>query len=200
MAIPVWIWIGLTATSILLVQEIVRPRLPIYTLTASPWMVPSSITDPLSLWVNNHVSFFNDNYLDIEVHALTFDLYYMDWEGSLAHMGRIRDPRQTSPQTDNKKESNPPVLWKLTPRRHFETDERLLLSLNPSFLLHFAWRYASRLLHSLWHGRGTLLVPTSGVAQLTANKLPFMLSIVCDVSRTVGVMPSTCRSSRRNNS
>lgn len=102
MPVPAILWIcgAVLAASALLTQQILKPRLPLYRLNinlrdALPgvhyWWESSS---EYVTAVPTQVNLFNDNYLPVDVHALWFDLLYMDWEGNLHRIGELRDRQQ----------------------------------------------------------------------------------------------------------
>jgi hypothetical protein len=93
--IPAWIW-GIAGFSAYIMQEIAKPRLPVYSMK----MLPSF---PKLRWDGNglgaglktslqaEISFHNDNFVDIHVYALAFDVFYMNWDGELQHVGHLQD-------------------------------------------------------------------------------------------------------------
>jgi hypothetical protein len=80
--------------------HVLKPRLPQYTFQVKEF--------PLLRWINGNwktrigagVKLQNDNYVPIDVHALSFDLFYPDWQGTLVHIGQVQDKhqQQTQPQ------------------------------------------------------------------------------------------------------
>jgi hypothetical protein len=138
--------------------------------------------------------------MHIDVHALSFDVFYPDWnEESLAFIGRVQDrqqqqevavvgvipptePPQQSPskasKTRNKSAAKQP-LWQIHPRADFSVTDDIYMA--PAF---------QQMLYSLpgivrgmWRDGGTsLIVPTTGVAHIKASstRAPFTVSFVCD--------------------
>lgn len=131
----------------------------------------------------------NDNYVPIDVHALSFDLFYPDWYGTLAHIGNVQDTQQW--QKKGPKLSTPydeasivtslyssasiTPLWALLPRQSFETDDNVYLQPagGINVLSSLGW--------DLVRQGGTLSIPSSGVIQIKAHsKFPLTMSILCD--------------------
>jgi hypothetical protein len=78
--------------------HVLKPRLPHYTFQVKEF--------PLLRWINGNwktrigagVKLQNDNYVPIDVHALSFDLFYPDWQGTLVHIGQVQDKHQQQQQ------------------------------------------------------------------------------------------------------
>ena len=164
MVVPSLAWLaGSVALSALAVQQIVKPRLPVYTLQVQPaWPSARWRHGSLATRLHTSVALHNDNFMAIDVHKLTFDLFYMDWEGSLAHLGFVEDRHQVEANVT----SSPPPLWKIAPRRNFAIVDDL-------YVATFVWtliRSLPRLLWSLMAGKGSLWAPTTGVAHITTSE------------------------------
>ena len=162
----------------LVLQQIAKPRLPVYTLQVVKFPSIKYVHNKLLTQLTTDVSLHNDNFMQINVHALTFDLFTADWEGNLHHIGLIQDSQSAAFDLDKIKNVPLDSVWEIAARADFTTTDQLFIDItSPSNLL----TTSSRLLYSLWYGSGSLLLPTTGVAYIKANaKTPFTVSIICD--------------------
>jgi hypothetical protein len=114
MAIPLLVVpiLVLLAGSALVVQHFVQPRLPVYTLTLTPWLWPfgmrqSAVTGQWVTSISTNVQLFNANFLHLDVYAVSFDLYGERIQKSdndpnhgmepivvLQHIGNLQDEQQ----------------------------------------------------------------------------------------------------------
>jgi hypothetical protein len=95
MVSPVVVWVCmLLGGSTLVLQQFVKPRLPIYKLRVLDFPALQWIRGCLHTRLRTDVSLHNDNYVQIDVHALSFDVFYSDWSGDLTHIGSIQDKHQ----------------------------------------------------------------------------------------------------------
>lgn len=181
-----WIWMGL-ASSTLLVQHIVKPRLPVYNLKVQNIPLIQWLQGEFKTRLRTDVSLHNDNYLHIDVHALSFDVFYPDWsEESLSHIGRVQDraqavvPKDDAPTNKQSfwKRSVAP-LWQIHPRTEFSVTDDI-------YMVPSLWHILCALpcmIRGMWRGGGTsLIVPTTGVAHIRASgsRTPLTVSFVCD--------------------
>ena len=193
----VWLFGGLFAGAA--VQQVLKPRLPAYRLDIRPWDDPWAalahhvrVDDGfLASAVPASVSFFNDNYLNLDVHALWFDLFYMDWDGKLQHIGELRDRQQIDNQRSesaalssnhmsntNSTKTNLP-LWSIPGRSQFAIKDTLYIGSLWSCAMGMLTN--SRFYYSLYKGSGHVAMPTTGVAHLRANgQAKLTVSFVCD--------------------
>jgi hypothetical protein len=202
MVSPLIIWLCmLLGGSTLVLQQFVKPRLPIYRLQVQNFPVLKWIRGELKTKLRTVVQLHNDNYVQIDVHALSFDVFYSDWSGALTHIGSVQDKNQivqlalpptttlSSPsataiatKTNKKKKScilpSKVPLWKIGPRANFSITDDLYLAPSIQQMI----RTLPSLLVGLWRGGGaSLVVPTTGVAHIKASSsAPFTVSIVCD--------------------
>jgi hypothetical protein len=201
MVSPLVVWVCmLLGGSTLVVQKFVKPRLPIYRLQVQNLPSLKWIRGELKTLLRTDVSLHNDNYVQIDVHALSFDVFYSDWSGDLTHIGSVQDKNQIAElqlalptttsatatavahKTKKKKKSrvspSKVPLWKIQPRANFSITDDLYLA--PS--LQQMIRTLPSMMIGLWRGGGTsLVVPTTGVAHIKASSsAPFTVSIVCD--------------------
>jgi hypothetical protein len=95
--------------SIFALVHMFKPRLPAYSFQI--------IKFPRFKWINGQiksrlgadVKMRNDNFVPIDVHGLTFDLFYPDWQGSLTHIARVQDVHQNTQQTQSQQQSKQPT-------------------------------------------------------------------------------------------
>jgi hypothetical protein len=143
------------------------------------------------------VKMHNDNFVAIDIHALSFDMFYPDWKGSLQHIGHVHDVNQKLPeeieelitaatdspadrdQKDNLEDSSSTStpLWALQPRQSFETIDTVLMqpptALSLSVLSNLSWDMVKM--------AGKINLPSSGVIHLKANRqVPLTISMLCD--------------------
>jgi hypothetical protein len=211
--IPAWIW-GIAGFSAYVMQEIAKPRLPVYSMKMLPsfpklrWDGEGLLGAGVKTAVSAEISFHNDNFVDIHVYALAFDVFYMNWEGDLEHVGHLQDRiqvennaaqsssrsssgRSSSQQDKDKKHTESNVKdqpkQKQRPKKDLplwriskRSDFRIVDELY--MFLDQTWRMLSnlRFWSSLWHGSGVVLVPTTGVALVKAQGTPLTLQLVCD--------------------
>ena len=207
MAAPlIWIFGGLFAATGL--NQVLKPRLPAYRLDVRPWDDPWTALAQ-HVWMDDDaslasaipaaVSFFNDNYLNLDVHALWFDLYYMDWDGNLERIGELRDRNQihrrkqqrnagekttaavaSTAKTNNSTASNDNrPLWSIPGRSEFAIKDTLYIGSLWSCAVGMLTN--PRFYWSLYQGRGHVTMPTTGVAHLRANgQAKLTVAFVCD--------------------
>jgi hypothetical protein len=200
----VWIFGGLFAATA--VQQVLKPRLPAYRLDVRPWDDPWAALAQ-HVWVDNGimasavpaaVSFFNDNYLNLDVHALRFDLFYMDWDGNLEKIGELRDRHQIHRQQELRKAASDGTLtssassllaknntkhnlplWSIPGRSEFKVKDTLYIGSLWSCAVGMLTN--PRFYWSLYQGRGHVAMPTTGVAHLRANgQAKLTVTFVCD--------------------
>ena len=184
MATLVWVFGGLLAGTA--VNQILKPRLPAYQLDVRPWDDPwTALRD--HVWVKESssmasgvpaaVSFFNDNYLNLDVHALWFDLFYMDWDGRLERIGNLRDRHQIAGMQSNN--ATKQALWSIPGRSEFSIKDTLYIGSLWSCAVGMLTN--PRFYYSLWKGGGHVAMPTTGVAHIRANgQAKLTVAFVCD--------------------
>jgi hypothetical protein len=174
-------------------HQILKPRLPHYSFQIKKFPVWKWVNGQLKTRLGAGVRLRNDNYVPIDVHALSFDLFYPDWHGTLAHIGNVQDTQQgqkeKGPKLYTQYDNNASIitttslyysashtpLWALLPRQSFETDDNVYVQ--PAGGI----KVLSSLGWDLVRQGGTLSIPSSGVIQIKAHsKLPLTLSILCD--------------------
>ena len=167
--------------------QLLKPRLPTYSFRVQR-LVPRFVHSKLKASLGSKVKLTNDNFVHIDIHALSFDLFYPDWQGRLNHIGHVHDSQQ-SPNNDQDENSsngisdaimsNSPPLWALSPRKSFETTDEVLMQ--PAGLSWDTFRTMSNLSWDIVTRSMQLEVPSSGVIHVKANsRIPLTLSILCD--------------------
>ena len=179
-------------------DRVARPRLPEYHIHVVGLPMPkrSARTNEWRIAIQTDVDFFNANFFHIDVHALSFDLFYATGP-ILSHIGNVQDlqqherisksryaaessqhdPRQQSKpkqrrakrtrSTKNNTEAPAPVLWSIESRSSFTASTTMMTSLNFWDLL----RSLYQLLCRWWQNSGNLTVPMAGVAHIRAVTL-----------------------------
>jgi hypothetical protein len=192
-----WLFGGLFAATG--VHQVLKPRLPAYRVDVRPWDDPWTALAK-HVWLDDYavasavptsVSFFNDNYLNLDVHALWFDLFYMDWDGRLQRIGELRDKqqidRQRQKQQSSLSNSNTTTstansdlpLWSIPGRSEFAIKDTLYIGSLWSCAVGMLTN--SRFWHALYHGGGHVAMPTTGVAHLKTNgQAKLTVAFVCD--------------------
>lgn len=160
----------------LFVGQIAKPRLPVYELNLQyPGLFPRWNSDGRMVQrIHTSLQLHNDNYANIDVQSLTFDIFYMGWDGKLELIGQVQDKYQI--QYGNSTTMHPP-LWRIGGRQDFYILDDIYLSTN-------IWSILKTLLLLIWNwlrGYGSILIPTSGVAHVKAAGLTkATVHLVCD--------------------
>lgn len=199
MWIPVSLGISLVA---MVLHSVFQPRLPQYSFRVRS-LVPR--WSKRRVQVGAGVKMHNDNFVAIDIHALSFDMFYPDWKGRLQHIGHVHDVKQQhddnvaeevlvttiadASETDKTLQrlqqelqvaeeiADTAPLWALEPRQSFETIDTVLMQ-PPSAL---SLSVLSNLSWDILKLGGKLNLPSSGVIHLKANRqVPLTLSILCD--------------------
>lgn len=142
----------------------------------------------------------NDNNVAIDIHALSFDLYYEDLWGETQLLGNVQDPRQRETQALQNKQiyqaskiktpetvasivedaafsSTDAPIWKLRPKKFFETYDHVLMAPIGGIAT------VSNLLYDMVRNWGVVEVRSTGAIHLKANgQMPLTLNILCDNS------------------
>lgn len=199
-----WIWVGGLVTSGVVMHQVLKPRLPVYTIQPClGW--PKLVFDGYQVMVGlpMTVSMYNENYVEIDVYRLTFDMFYGNDMGELLHVADIKDHSQVEQQRrdgDNKSNNNSTTsprpdapaaasvvaaVWQIPSRSNFTTDDILYMGIDSSFVTNLLWN--SRFYSSLWKGSGSFWLPTTGVAHVKASGkgvkhggIRVTISIICD--------------------
>jgi hypothetical protein len=208
---PLVVWVCmLFGGSALVVNHFGSPRLPVYRLQVLDFPALKWIRGELKTLLRTDVSLHNDNYVQIDVHALSFDVFYSDWSGDLTHIGSVQDKHQIAelqlapPTTTTRTSSLSSATAVALPQTNKKSNKKKKSRVRPSKLP--LWRIQPRanfsitddlylapslqqmmrtlpsMIVGLWRGGGfQMVVPTTGVAHIKASSsAPFTVSIVCD--------------------
>ena len=87
-----FLFIG-SSTLLFFTHEYIKPRLPVYTIqiNLSPMVhfVKSSITRQWQTILSTKIQFYNENYLHLSIHAMTFDAYIERYENTAADAAAV---------------------------------------------------------------------------------------------------------------
>lgn len=201
MVSPLVVWVCmLLGGSTLVVQTFVKPRLPVYRLQVLDFPALKWIRGELKTLLRTDVSLRNDNYVQIDVHALSFDVFYSDWSGDLMHIGSVQDKNQIAelqllapktssslsssatavarPETNkNKNKKKGKQKSRITPSKLplWKIQPRANFSITDDLYLaplvqQMMFTLPSMII-GLWRGGGTkMVVPTTGVAHIKAGQ------------------------------
>ncbi len=186
--------IGLTLTAAFLLY----PRLPQYSFqirSVSPrWYQELGFRAKLGA----KVQLKNDNHIDIDIHALSFDLYYPDLSGNIQLLGNVQDTRLREIHLLQQKEifdtakldsaetivalvedpalaSAESPLWHLGARKQFETYDSVLMAPIGGLSV------IAKLVWDMIQNWGVLQVQSTGAVHLKASgQMPMTLNILCD--------------------
>lgn len=176
--------LSISLVSLFFAVTVLQPRLPQYSFTIRR-LVPKWVDRRFKAQVGAGVKMQNDNFVQIDIHALSFDLFYPNWQGDLHHIGNVHDTQQRTCDrdeaavddysTDDTDSLCPSAaLWALHPRQLFETSDNVFMvpSGGVGVLSSLSWDLMKQ-----W---GEVQLPSTGVIHLKANgKIPLTLSIFC---------------------
>ena len=184
------LFIGST-TLLFLSHEYITPRLPAYTIQIQTYplihFVKSSMTHHWQMILSTNIQFYNENYLHLSIHSMTFDAYIERYDGesdtaSLLHMATITD------QMQHQSRPSDGVLWSIPGRanftiRHcplymsfFETTTTTTTTTTTATyirsILLLLYKLVSYTIRKLWQKDemiATFTIPTTGVAHIRAS-------------------------------
>jgi hypothetical protein len=168
------------------VFQVFKPRLPPYSLQIVGLPIPSIIDGEIMTKLTSRVRLHNDNFIGIDVHSLSIDMFYPTWGGELTYIGRVYDHKKQhktpecmrTPSCRKEKGLDKPV-WELAPRSDFQITDHVFASMKFSGVLYTLFHIAINAVK----GRGSLVIPTTGVMQVKASSsTPITMSMVCDNS------------------
>lgn len=204
-ALPVISWISAAVVGTALFDKFMKPKIPFYKLKIDSLPRLRFIDGQWKTQLPTRVTLFNENYVSIDVHAVSFDLFYSDWwDGSLQHLARVEDRNQqlfpkiaesgtvdsefscaspinncsSTTKTATAKKQLPPV-WQIQPRSDFDFQDDMYVVLSAS-LYEILTSYIFTMTSQLWKGSGQILLPSTGVAHLQVGKVPATVSLICD--------------------
>lgn len=199
--IPALSWISAAVVGSALFDKFLKPKIPFYKLKIDSLPRLRFIDGQWKTQLPTRVTLFNENYVPIDVHAVSFDLFYSDWwDGSLHHLARVEDRNQqlfpqdtNAPTTDQEctvscvpplncsstTTKQPPPVWQIQPRSDFDYQDDMYVVLSAS-LYELMTSYIFTMTSQLWKGSGQILLPSTGVAHLQVGKIPATVSLICD--------------------
>jgi hypothetical protein len=192
-ALPVLSWIGAAVIGTALFDKFLKPKVPFYKLQIDRLPHLRYMDGQWKTQLPTRVTLFNENYVSIDIYAVSFDLYYSDWwDGSLHHLARVEDRNQqvairedfeflcTSASTNCTSSAikRTPV-WQILPRSDFDFQDDMYVVLSAS-LYELLTSYLFTMTSQLWKGSGQLVLPSTGVAHLQVGKIPATVALLCD--------------------
>jgi hypothetical protein len=190
-ALPVLSWIGAAVIGTALFDKFLKPKVPFYKLQIDRLPRLRYLDGQWKTQLPTRVTLFNENYVSIDIYAVSFDLFYADWwDGSLHHLARVEDRHQqvatkvdlpcTSASTDCTSSSiKQPPVWQIQPRSDFDFQDDMYVVLSAS-LYELLTSYLFTMTSQLWKGSGQLVLPSTGVAHLQVGKIPATVALLCD--------------------
>ena len=186
------------ATSTLFLEQVVRPRLPHYHVKISslnPFLLWHRSDQEFKTKIRTNVNFHSDNYMLIDVHSLSFDLFFPTTSSSsssttskttnnaaegrtLAQVGRVHDNGKQDAQ-----KAEP--IWRIRPRHNFAVSDQTL-HMAP-YITQFVW-FIPQVIFAVWNASSfSIILPSTGIAHIKAQPLsflplqsPFTLQFLCD--------------------
>jgi hypothetical protein len=168
------------------VYQVLKPRLPQYTIQIQsffPKFLSGHHHSKLAYQLTSDIQMHNNNFISIHIYALTFDLFYPDWQQQqqqLHHVGQVTDSRQQQQQQQHKDdkldtENFDLPLWVLPPRQQFQTTDEVIM------IPHGGTQVLSSLSWDTLSQGGTIQIPLSGVIHIKADgKIPVTMGMICD--------------------
>lgn len=176
-----------------------QPRVPLYQFSVNklPWFrfrTTHTNLDAFHLQTVLHANVVmqNDNYVTTAVHALAFDLYFPDWDGTLHNIGHVVDQNQWISALEEEDSKNEAVwknetvtslksyakpMWIMNARQAFETTDQVHLTL----WLRKLWYTLTHLTWQTIRRGGTLSMPSTGVIHVkAAHASKLTVSMICD--------------------
>jgi hypothetical protein len=151
--------------------QVFKPRLPQYTFVIKSLFPKFLSNAQLAYQMKSQIQMYNDNFISIHIYALSFDLFYPDWNNRLHHVGQVTDQRQQ----DEPDEDFDTPIWVLPPRQNFQTTDNVIMIPNGGA------QVMSSLSWDTLQNKGMLQVPLSGVIHVKANgQLPVTMGMICD--------------------
>ena len=189
MLIPA-IWYALLVIPAVTVVTVLYPRVPLYKFRVRNWPWFKWRGGELTATLSADVHMRNENYVKTDVHALAFDLYFPNWDGTMHHIGHVRD-RAHFKASEEWKAFNTTILtpetplWTMQARQAFDTQDEVHLRIPPRQLM-------KSMGHLLWQairGYGTLTLPSTGVIHAKASSsAKVTISIICNNTLNVFTM------------
>ena len=177
--IPV-VYYALLLIPALTVVHVLMPRVPLYEFRVRSLPLFSLRGGELQTVIKADVLMQNDNFVKTDIHAIAFDLYYPTWDGTLHHIGHVRDRAHHMASTSEYNTLNTTTpetpLWTMHARQSFQTRDEVHLRVPTRTMV----KSLGHLLWQLMRGGGLITVPSSGVAHVKSSSAKVTISMTCD--------------------
>lgn len=173
-----------------LVHELM-PKVPLYKVkvTNLPWLSWRGGEIQTTLKADVHMD--NVNYVKTDIHAIAFDVYFPNFDGTLHHIGHVRDKAHYKASTEYKTVNTTNIatpetpLWTMHARKTFKTHDDMHMRVPPKQMM----KSMGHLLWQIFSGRGLISMPATGVAHVKAsNSAKVTISMICDNELNVFTM------------
>lgn len=183
MVLPTAVYYALLILPAMFMVHELMPKVPLYKVQVKNW--------PLLFWsdgdfvttLETNVVMDNVNYVKTDIHAIAFDVYFPNFDGTLHHIGHVRDKAHYKASTEYKTIDTTSIptpetpLWTMHARKQFQTSDQMHMRVPPMQML-------KSIGHLLWQaikGRGKIRMPATGVAHVKAsNSAKVTISMTCD--------------------
>lgn len=156
------------------------PKIPVYefAMIYPPLVWFGDTWGELKATLHAELRVQNENVIQSDVHAASFDLYFPTWDGDMVQFGHVEDRFQDQPDYSTPKEG----FWKLKPKELFQQKDSVILRLRLSNLR----QILTHLLYRAFQGSGTVSVMITGITHITTPKnMKSTLTFICDTNLNV---------------
>lgn len=187
MVVPAAVYYALLILPAIFMVHELMPKVPLYKVTVTNWPWLFWQGGEIQTTLDTNVVMDNVNYVKTDIHAIAFDVYFPNWDGTLHHIGHVRDKAHYKASTELYKSTidttattikTPETpLWTMHARKQFQTNDKMHMRVPPMQML-------KSIGHLLWQaikGRGKIQMPATGVAHVKAsNSAKVTISMTCD--------------------
>ena len=182
------VWYALLVLPAMFMVHELMPKVPLYKVrvTNFPWLWWRGGELQTTLKTDVHMD--NVNYVKTDIHAIAFDVYFPNFDGTMHHIGHVRDRAHymASAEYNTAAITTPEKpLWTMQARKTFQTQEDMHMRVSPKQIM-------KSMGHLLWQaikGRGIVTLPATGVAHVKAsNSAKVTISMICDNELNVFTM------------
>ena len=171
------IFIGAAVVALLATTSVLlAPKIPVYEFAVRypPVLWFGDTWNELKTTLYAHLRIQNDNLIQSDVFAASFDLFFPTWDGDFVQIGHVEDKFQQEPNYSTPTEA----FWKLKPKDLFETRDHVILRMKLTNIC----KVLTHLLYQMYRGNGILHVMSTGVTHITTppSNVKFTLTFVCD--------------------
>lgn len=156
------------------------PKIPVYEFAVlyPPLIWFGDTWGELKATLHAELRVQNENVIQSDVHAATFDLYFPTWNGDYVQLGHVEDRFQGEPNYTTPKEG----FWKMKPKELFKAKDSVVLRISLRNLL----KILTHLLYRAFRGSGTVHVMSTGITHITTPKnMKFTLTFICDTNLNI---------------